>query len=204
MTTRLKRTSFSPVDATWLRMDRLTNKMMITGVMMFEQPLDFARVREIVDTRMLRHDRFRQRVRETPLGLILPAWEDDPHFDINAHLHRVALPAPGDMAALQALVSDLMSTPLDYTRPLWDFHVVENFGEGGAVIGRLHHCIGDGLALVDVLLGMTDEAPEPLSAIQPKARARDLLGRPAGRRPGQARPASGRSPARSCKRAGRR
>ena len=43
------------------------------------------------------------------------------------------------------------------------------------MIGRLHHCIGDGLALVDVLLGMTDEVPEPLSAVQPKARARDLL-----------------------------
>jgi diacylglycerol O-acyltransferase / wax synthase len=176
MPAQLKRTTFSPVDATWLRMDRLTNKMMISGVMMFDQPLDFARVKEIISTRMLRHDRFRQRVHETAFGLTLPSWEEDPHFDLSAHLHRVALPAPGDMAALQELVSDLMSTPLDYTRPLWDFHVVEGFGEGSALIGRLHHCIGDGLALVDVLLGMTDEAPEPLSAIQPKARARDLLG----------------------------
>ena len=72
MAPHLKRTVFSPVDATWLRMDRLTNKMMITGVMMFEQPLDFGRVKDILGERMLRHDRFRQRVRETPLGLTLP------------------------------------------------------------------------------------------------------------------------------------
>jgi diacylglycerol O-acyltransferase / wax synthase len=178
MSAHLKSQVFSPVDATWLRMDRLTNKMMITGVMMFDQPLDFERAKEIIATRMLRHERFRQRVREVPFGLTLPRWEDDPHFDLSAHLHRIALPGPGDMNALQELVSDLMSTPLDYTRPLWDFHIVDNFGEGGAIIGRLHHCIGDGLALVDVLLGMTDEAPEPLPAIaEPKARARDLMGR---------------------------
>ena len=125
---------------------------------------------------MLRYDRFRQRVRESTLGLTLPHWEDDPHFDINAHLHRVALPAPGDMAALQDMVSDLMSTPLDYQRPLWQFHVAENFGDGGAVICRLHHCIGDGLALVQVLLGMTDDLPDPAPGVPIKRRARDLIG----------------------------
>ena len=62
--------------------------------------------------------------------------------------------------------------PLDYNRPLWHFHVVENFGEGGAIIGRLHHCIGDGIALVQVLLGMTDEEPNPLPE---RRKARELL-----------------------------
>ncbi|MCU0507923.1 MAG: wax ester/triacylglycerol synthase family O-acyltransferase [Anaerolineae bacterium] len=176
MTAALKRETFSPVDAAWLRMDRPTNTMMITGVMMFDRPLDVARVKETVASRMLRYDRFRQRVRETPFGVALPRWEDDPHFDINAHIHRVALPAPGDMAALQDLVSDLMSTPLDYSRPLWHFHIVENFGEGSAIIGRLHHCIGDGLALVQVLLGMTDDVPDPAPGVPAKRKARDLLG----------------------------
>lgn len=173
MSPRLKRVPFSPVDAAWLRMDRPTNTMMITVVMMFDQPLDFARVKETINTRMLLHERFRQRVREAPLKMTLPHWEEDPHFDLNAHVHRVALPAPGGMVALQELVSDLMSTPLDYNRPLWQYHIVENFGEGGAVIGRLHHCIGDGLALVQVLLGMTDPGPE---SEEPKKRpARELL-----------------------------
>lgn len=175
MAVALKRESFSPVDAAWLRMDRPTNTMMITGVMMFDRPLDMARVKETIATRMLRYDRFRQRVREAPLGMTLPHWEEDPHFDINAHIHRVALPAPGDMTALQDLVSDLMSQPLDYTRPLWHFHIVENFGEGAAVVARLHHCIGDGLALVQVLLGMTDDMPDPAPGVPAKRKARDLL-----------------------------
>ena len=176
MAHRLKREAFSPADAAWLRMDRPTNIMMITGVMMFDEPLDVVRVKETVGTRMLRHERFRQRVREAPLRLTLPHWEDDPHFDLNAHVHRVALPAPGDMAALQALVSDLMSTPLNPNRPLWDVHVVDNFGDKGALVVRLHHCIGDGIALVQVLLGMTDEVPDPAQDTRPKPRARDLLG----------------------------
>jgi len=156
-------------------MDRPTNTMMITGVMMFDRPLDVPRLKENLNACILRYERFRQRVCESPLKMTLPHWEDDPHFDINAHVHRVALPGPGDMTALQELVSDLMSTPLDYSRPLWQYHVVENFGEGGALICRLHHCIGDGVALVQVLLGMTDEKPEPIQAIEPKPRARDLL-----------------------------
>jgi WS/DGAT/MGAT family acyltransferase len=175
MAPRRKREPFFPADAAWLRMDRPTNIMMITGVMMFDEPLDVARVKETIGTRMLRYERFRQRVREVPLRLTLPYWEDDPHFDLGAHVHRVALPAPGDVAALQALVSDLMSTPLNPNRPLWDVHLVENFGDKGALVARLHHCIGDGIALVQVLLGMTDEVPDPALESRPKLRARDLL-----------------------------
>lgn len=169
------RVAFSPVDTAWLRMDRPTNTMMITGVMMFEKPIDLAQLKQTLIANMLQYDRFRQRVRESPFRMTLPHWEDDPHFDINAHVHRVALPAPGDVTALQELVSDLMSTPLNYNRPLWKFHVVDNFGEGGALICRLHHCIADGVALVQVLLSMTDEAPETVQAIQPKRLARERL-----------------------------
>ncbi len=179
MSPRLKRVTFSPVDAAWLRMDRPTNTMMITGVMMFDRPLDFARVKETINTRMLLHERFRMRLRESPLKLTLPSWEEDPHFDLNAHVQRIALPSPGGMAALHELVSDVMSTPLDYNRPLWHFYVVENAGEGGAVIGRLHHCIGDGLALVQVLLGMTDPEPEPQAGAK-KRPARELLANSVG------------------------
>jgi hypothetical protein len=80
--------------------------------------------------------------------LSLPRWEPDPHFDINSHLHRIALPAPGDEVALQALAGDLMSTPLDFTKPLWQMHLVENYHSGSALIVRLHHCMADGLTLV--------------------------------------------------------
>jgi WS/DGAT/MGAT family acyltransferase len=146
-------------------MDRPINRMMITGVMTFDRPLDAARLKRVTEERFLCHRRFRQRVRHPRLPLGLPEWEDDPHFDLDTHLPRIALPQPGDICALQELVSDLMSLPVDYTRPLWRFYIVENFGLGGALIARLHHCLADGLALVQVLLSETDPEPDPDPAV---------------------------------------
>ncbi len=148
----------SNVDTAWLRMELPNNLMMITGVFIFEQPLDFERFTQTLEQRLLRFDRFRQRVAESRLGGF--RWEDDPHFDIANHVHRIALPAPGDEQALQALVSDLMSTSLDFTKPLWQFHLVEGYQGGCAWIGRLHHCVGDGIALMRVLLSLSDDRPD--------------------------------------------
>lgn len=150
----------SNVDTAWLRMELPNNLMMITGVFIFEQPLDFKRFRTTIEQRLLRFERFRQRVVEPRLGLGSLRWEIDPQFDIANHVHRIALPAPGDQQALQELVSDLMSTALDYTKPLWQFHLVEGYQGGSAWIGRLHHCVGDGIALMRVLLSMSDDRPD--------------------------------------------
>ncbi len=118
MAGRAKTETFSPVDATWLRMDTATNIMMITGVMMFDEPLDVGRLKDVVAHRLLRHDRFRQRVAWPALPLGRPRWRTDPHFDLDARIHRIALPRPGDMDALQALVGAPMSLPLDAHKPL--------------------------------------------------------------------------------------
>ncbi len=155
-----QREKMSNVDTAWLRMDHPTNLMMITGVMTFDQPLDFARARQVIEKRLLKYDRFRQRVSDSRTPLRGPSWELDPNFTLDAHLHRVALPAPGDKATLETLVSDLLSTPLDYTKPLWQFHVVENYNGGSAIISRLHHAIADGIALVRVLLSLTDDSAD--------------------------------------------
>jgi WS/DGAT/MGAT family acyltransferase len=105
-------------------------------------------------------DRFKQIVVPPRVPFGNYSWELDPHFDIRAHIHRVALPAPGDKRALQAFMSDLISTPLDRTRPLWQFHLVEGYGNGSVLAGRLHHSIADGIALMRVLLSMTDFSPD--------------------------------------------
>jgi WS/DGAT/MGAT family acyltransferase len=104
--------------------------------------------------------RFRQRVIEGRGPLSGPHWEDDPTFDLDLHIHRAQLLAPGDRAALQAYVADLMATPLDRSQPLWQFHLVDGYGEGGALVSRIHHCIADGIALGRVLLSLTDESPD--------------------------------------------
>jgi WS/DGAT/MGAT family acyltransferase len=99
-------------------------------------------------------------VREPLLGLGLPRWEIDPHFDLNYHLPQVSLPAPGSQMELHRLVGDLMSRPLDRAHPLWRIYGVENYQGGCALVPVLHHCIADGLALVQVLLAMTDPQPD--------------------------------------------
>jgi diacylglycerol O-acyltransferase / wax synthase len=141
-------------------MEDPTNLMMVTGVLIFEERLDPDRLRAVIEERLLAFPRFKQRVEEAPLGLGPPWWVSDRHFDLGAHLHRVAPPEPGDKDALEALVSDLMSTPLDFTKPLWQVHLVD-YGSGSVVVARIHHCIADGVALIQVLLSLTDTTAEP-------------------------------------------
>ncbi len=156
----------SNVDLAWLRMEHPTNLMMVTGILTFEERVEEGRLRAVLEERMLAFDRFSMRVIDPRLPLVPAYWEDDPTFDINSHIHLVALPEPAGHDELQTMASDLMSTPLDYSKPLWNVHLVENYQGGSAVIVRLHHCIADGMALVYVLLSMTDFAPDGA----PKAR----------------------------------
>jgi diacylglycerol O-acyltransferase / wax synthase len=156
-------TPFNPVDAAWLAMEDPTNLMMVTGVLMLDGALDDARFRRLLEERLLTFDRFRRRVEMPPFGLGLPTWVEDATFDLDNHVHRVALPEPGDQAALEALVSDLLGTPLDLTKSPWQLHLVEHDG-GTVVIARLHHCIADGIALIQVLLSLTDTSARPRRA----------------------------------------
>ncbi len=182
----------SNADAAWLHMDRPQNLMVINGVLSFDEQVDWERLREVLQERLVGpFPRFRQRVREPRLGIGTPQWEDDPEFDLDLHLHHVALPAPGDRAALQAFVADRMAMPLDRSRALWEFHLVDGYGEGCAVVARMHHAIADGIALARVLFSLTDAGPD----LAPRARLRASSGgrharraRPPRRRGGVTRP----------------
>lgn len=155
-----QRERVSNVDTAWLRMDDPTNLMMIVGVLTFSEPLPYERLCEVVEERLLRFDRFRQRVVQPRNRLASHYWEMDPRFDLAFHVRRAALPEPQDQERLQQLVSDLMSVPLDRNRPLWQYHLVESYQGGSALIARLHHAIADGIALMRVLLSMTDQEQE--------------------------------------------
>lgn len=151
--------TFSGSDSFWLRMDHPTNLMMINGVMLFEDRLDYDRLRTVVEQRVLPIPRFRDKV--VPEGRGGPRWAPCDEFDLDDHVIRLRLPEPGDETALRDLVSRKMSEPLDFDRPLWQFLVVENVGSGSALIGRFHHCMGDGLGLMMVLLAMTEFEADP-------------------------------------------
>ncbi|MBE2235202.1 MAG: wax ester/triacylglycerol synthase family O-acyltransferase [Anaerolinea sp.] len=165
---RTRAESLASVDVAWYQMEDPTNLMMITGVFIFDQPVDFERLKATLDVRFAqRFRRFRQRVVAKRSRFGRPTWEDDPNFDLSNHLYRVALPAPGDHAALQAMVSDLMSTALDFSRPLWHFHLIDGYDGRSVLLVRLHHAIADGIALVQVMLSMTDTDEEGTTSPPP-------------------------------------
>ena len=154
MTAKPRRVPMSNVDKAWLEMDSATNLMIINGVMLFDDVLDFEELKGILAERFVaKYERFHQRVVVGSGGRLY--WEDDPHFDIRAHVRRYALPYPGDIATLQTVVSAIINEPLDRRKPLWRYLLIENVEGGSAVLTRLHHCIGDGIALIKVLLNMT-------------------------------------------------
>jgi len=149
------------VDTAWRRMDTDVNLMMIVGVWIIAPRLPIATMRERVQTRMLRFERFRQKV---VLGTFGAEWVDDDSFDIGRHviaekLHRRR--GQSARSALQQRMGELASTPLDPAHPLWAFHYFEDYDGGSASVCRIHHCIGDGVALNSVMTALCDDGELP-------------------------------------------
>ena len=154
-------------------MDRPANLMMICGVLTFERRLSLERLRAVIAERFLVFRRFRQVAQQTATGA---QWMDDRAFDLAAHVVETALPQPAGDAELQAFVSTLMATPLPRERPMWQFHLVNHHRDGAALIARIHHCYADGIALVRVMLSMTDASAHGPPAMPFDARQRSKLG----------------------------
>jgi len=162
----------SPGDAVWFHMDGPVNAAVITSILLTRTPLDFDQVRRVYTQRLARFERFSQRVVEAGLPFPTPHWESMPAFAIGQQMHHVALPPPGDDAALATLISDLASTPLDHARPLWEVHVVDGVGSGSALITRMHHCMGDGTAnklVAQTLFGTSTDATPELAYVSASA-----------------------------------
>ncbi|SDY16776.1 acyltransferase, WS/DGAT/MGAT [Lysobacter sp. yr284] len=155
---RARREPMSRVDTAWLRMERPTNPMMITGVLMFAEPMSVDALRKVIKQRFLAYGRFRQKAVDTAAGAY---WQTDDDLDLDWHVQHTALPGRGGKRALERFVSQLASSPLDSSRPLWQFHLVERYHGGSALVARLHHSYADGIALVQVLLSLTDTTAQP-------------------------------------------
>lgn len=101
--------------------------------------------------------RLRQVVRRQPLDLFAPEWVDDPAMDLAHHIRRAALPHPGDDTALFRFAAEAMEPRLDRERPLWQCWIIEGLGDGRwALLMKVHHCIGDGIATMHMLAGLSD------------------------------------------------
>ncbi|MEQ6902315.1 wax ester/triacylglycerol synthase family O-acyltransferase [Nocardioides sp. YIM 152588] len=152
------RRAVRPVDDVWLAMDQPDNLMVVESLMVVGGDLDRATYLELLRDRLLEpYPRFRQRARWSWLPWPGQWWEDDPHFDLERHVHEATLPEPGDDAALQDYVSGHLSRALDRGHPPWEAHVVHGYAGGTAIYTRLHHALADGTALFRVVMSMADE-----------------------------------------------
>ena len=184
------------VDTAWLRMDSASNLMLIVGVWVVRPRVHYADVCRRVTACMRLYPRFMQRVRHDATGY---TWTLDPNFDITRHVVPETLHlAPGQdvQQALQDRLGELAMQPLDMNHPLWQFHWVEQLGPtgpghagqaqtGSALLVRIHHCVADGMALMEVTHALTDDGmalaagrgahrqtvPTPQAAFEPLTRA---------------------------------
>ncbi len=155
------------LDAAFLSLESPTTHLHILGALIFDPTtvpggVDFGRIRDMVADRVHLVPPFRKRPLEVPFGLQQASMADDPEFDIDYHVRRASLPAPGGRQELEALVADLASRPLDRRRPLWEFHVVEGV-EGGriALVPKVHHAIIDGVSGAEVMAAFFDLSADP-------------------------------------------
>ena len=151
----------SRVDTAWLRMDNDVNLMMIVGVWLLRPGITHAALCERVETKLLKYARFRQRVEQDTMGA---SWVADEGFDLKHHVLQEKLKrrkGESERHALQAHVGELTNQPLDPAHPLWQFHLIDGYEGGSALIARVHHCIGDGIALISVMMSITDGGTDP-------------------------------------------
>lgn len=142
-------------DALWLEMDRPNNLMVVDSVVWTATPLDFAKVRAVVEERLLnRYPVFRSKAVKDDDGSWW--WEIDENFDFDNHVALVSLNRPDDPRALQELVGAHRTEMLDRDRPLWQAIWVKRYRGGSAMILRSHHAIADGMRMVQLSMSLFD------------------------------------------------
>lgn len=165
------------LDHSFLITESPTNHMHVAGTATFvAAPLrtaaggiDVKRIRAYVESRLHLIPRYRQVLAYTPIEG-RPVWVDDQHFNIEYHVRHTSLPRPGDVEQLKALSGRIMSQQLDRSKPLWEMWIVEGLdgGERFAMVSKIHHCMVDGMASVDLLAVLL--AIEPTTEIAPPVR----------------------------------
>ena len=150
--------TMSPLDASFLHIEDAVTHMHIGSVGLFEGPAPGpGEVKAAVARDLPLVPRYRQKVRFVPLALGRPTWVDDRHFNLDYHVRRTALPAPGGHTELRNLVGRVMSQQLDRNKPLWELWVAEGLDNGGwAVISKVHHCMVDGVSATDLMSVLLD------------------------------------------------
>jgi WS/DGAT/MGAT family acyltransferase len=163
----------SGIDAAFLAAESPRWPMHVASVTVFdpaklEGGYSVARLKDSLRERLHRLPPFRWRAVEPPLGVGRPWWIEDPEFDLDYHVRRVAVPAPGGRAELAELAAEIYRRRLDRRRPLWEWWVVEGLAGGQvACVWKIHHACIDGMSGASMQEVMFDPGPDPAPAVAP-------------------------------------
>lgn len=154
------------IDASFLNLETPTTFGHVSSVTIYD-PSDapggagLEATKEIILERIDQLTPFRRRLVEVPLGLDLPYWIEDPHFDIDFHVRHHAVPPPGTPQQLADAVARIIARPLDRTRPLWELYVIEGVDNGRLIaqLTKVHHAAVDGAAGAMMLAALLDLDP---------------------------------------------
>ncbi|GAA1481271.1 wax ester/triacylglycerol synthase family O-acyltransferase [Gordonia sinesedis] len=157
----------SGLDASFLYLETRSQLMHVIGVLEVDPATipggySFPRLRAEIERRVTAMPMLRRKLDNTVLNLDHPVWIEDDHFDIERHVHRVGVPAPGGAGELTELVGHLAGQALDRGKPLWEMWVVEGLADGKiALMLRMHHAGVDGVTSAEVLAQFCTLTPEP-------------------------------------------
>ncbi len=149
------------LDSLFLELEDRTSHMHVGAVALFEgPPPPFRDLLALIEARLESVPRYRQRVQFVPFKQGRPVWVDESQFDLEYHLRRTALPAPGGEHELKKLTGRLLSQALDRDKPLWEMYLVEGLDDGRfAIVSKTHHCMLDGVSGVDLATVLMDTEP---------------------------------------------
>ena len=157
------------VDATFLYVETKNSPTHLAGLQILEVPVDrrntfFKEMQRHVAERAPMVDFMTRRLVASALDLDHPHWETVDRLDIEHHVRRAVLPKPGSVTQLEELVARLHAEPLDRSKPLWQYYLIEGVeGNKVAWYTKMHHACIDGMAgqlLLDVFGNSTpDDSP---------------------------------------------
>lgn len=149
-----------PVDCAFYFTDRPETPMNIGALVIYDGYMDFRELIRLIESRIHEIPRYRQRVIQPPLRMGQPTWVDDPDFVISRHALRVTLAPPATDEALRDLAGSLLSSMLPRHKPLWEVYFIEGLKDRTALFFKVHHCMVDGLAAVELFTMLMDFSPE--------------------------------------------
>ena len=151
-----RKKTLSAGDSLFLYLEREASPMTIGAAMEFEGTMRLGDCLEFVRSKLPLIPRYTERVVFPPLNSGYPAWEPDPAFDIRNHVREIRL-KHGTEDEFKAVVSDIFSTTLDRSHPLWDITLMQGLkGSRTSVLARVHHCLADGIAGVGLMSVLMD------------------------------------------------